>query len=228
MKKSYAQYPTHLLAVDCIIFGFDGEKLKILLVKRNLENHMGEWSLMGGFLNTDETLEEAANRVLTSLTGLKNVYLEQLDVYSEMDREPNARIISVSYYALINIGENINVNAKYDAKWFPLYNSPSLIFDHNEMVEDAVSRLRRRASTRPIGFELLPEKFTMKELQTLYEAIFNEKYDKRNFINKINGLHILKKTNEKDMTSSKKGSYLYKFDESEYKKRLAEGLLFKI
>ncbi len=183
---------------------------------------------MGGFLNTDETLEEAANRVLTSLTGLKNVYLEQLDVYSEMDREPNARIISVSYYALINIGENINVNAKYDAKWFPLYNSPSLIFDHNEMVEDAVSRLRRRASTRPIGFELLPEKFTMKELQTLYEAIFNEKYDKRNFINKINGLHILKKTNEKDMTSSKKGSYLYKFDESEYKKRLAEGLLFKI
>ncbi|MGI9649725.1 NUDIX hydrolase [Chryseobacterium sp. RLHN22] len=228
MTQDYSHFPRHLVAVDCIIFGFDGENLKILLVQRNFEPKMGEWSLMGGFIGDKETSDEAAQRVLNTLTGLENIYLEQLNSYTQIDREPTARIMSISYYALINIEKNIQINEKYSAKWFDLQDFPSLIFDHNEMVKDAVLRLRRRASTRPIGFELLPEKFTMKDLQTLYEAIFNEQYDKRNFISKINALDILVKTEGKDMSSSKKGSFLYTFDEEKYNKKIAEGFMFKI
>ena len=228
MKKNYSQYPKHLLAVDCIIFGFDGNNLKILLIKRNFEPKKGEWSLMGGFIGDNETLDSAANRVLNSLTGLENIYLEQLRVYSELEREHTARIISVSYYALINIENNFEINEKYNAQWFDLNDFPELIFDHNLMVNHAVARLRYRASTQPIGFELLPDKFTMRELQSLYEAIFDETYDKRNFISKINSLDILIKTNEKDMKSSKKGSFLYRFDEKKYRNKIAKGYIFKI
>lgn len=228
MVKDYLSYPKHYVAVDCIIFGFDGENLKILLVKRDLEPKKGEWSLMGGFIDDKESSDEAASRVLNTLTGLKNIYLEQLNTYTEIDREPTARIMSISYYALINTAENIHINEEYSAKWFDFKDSPELIFDHDAMVRDAVLRLRRRATTRPIGFELLPEKFTMKDLQNLYEAIFDEKYDKRNFTSKINALDVLVKTSEKDRSSSKKGSFLYTFDEAKYNKKIAEGFMFKI
>jgi ADP-ribose pyrophosphatase YjhB (NUDIX family) len=228
MEENYLNYPKHLVAVDCIIFGFDGENLKILLVQRNFEPKKGEWSLMGGFVNDKESSDQAANRVLNTLTGLENIYLEQLNTYTEIDREPTARIMSISYYALINIEDNIQINEKYSAKWFDLKDCPELIFDHNIMVKDAVLRLRRRATTRPIGFELLPEKFTMKDLQNLYEAIFDEKYDKRNFTSKINALDVLVKTSEKNMSSSKKGSFLYTFDGEKYNKKIAEGFMFRI
>ncbi|PZU80711.1 MAG: DNA mismatch repair protein MutT [Chryseobacterium sp.] len=228
MTQDYSHFPRHLVAVDCIIFGFDGENLKILLVQRNFEPKMGEWSLMGGFIGNEETSDEAAHRVLNTLTGLENIYLEQLNSYTEIHREPTARIMSISYYALINIEKDIQINEKYSAKWFDLKDRPDLIFDHNDMVKDAVLRLRRRATTRPIGFELLPKKFTMKDLQNLYEAIFDEKYDKRNFTNKINALDVLVKTAEKDMSSSKKGSFLYTFDEEKYNRKIAEGFMFRI
>ncbi|MCE4066321.1 NUDIX domain-containing protein [Chryseobacterium gleum] len=228
MTEDYSQYPKHLVAVDCIIFGFDGENLKILLVKRNFEPQMGEWSLMGGFIGSDETSDEAANRVLYTLTGLENIYLEQLKCYTEIKREPTARIMSISYYALINIEKDIQINEQYSAKWVELQKAPELIFDHNKMVKDAVARLRRRASTGPIGFELLPEKFTMKDLQNLYEAIFDEKFDKRNFTSKINSMDILVNTNKKDMSSSRKGSFLYRFDEKKYNKKISRGFMFKI
>ncbi|AQW94664.1 NUDIX domain-containing protein [Elizabethkingia anophelis] len=228
MTENYLNYPTHLVAVDCIIFGFDGENIKILLVQRNFEPQKGEWSLMGGFIGKEESSDQAASRVLYTLTGLENIYLEQLNSYTEINREPTARIISISYYALISIEKNIQINEKYKAKWFDLNNYPELIFDHNIMVKDAILRLRRRASTRPVGFELLAKKFTMKDLQNLYEAIFNEKYDKRNFNSKINALGLLIKTNEKDMSSSKKGSFLYTFDEKKYNKKISEGFMFKI
>lgn len=228
MIKEYFSYPKHYVAVDCIIFGFDGENLKILLVQRDFEPQKGDWSLMGGFVDEKESSDEAASRVLHSLTGLENIYLEQLNTYTEIDREPTARIMSISYYALINIEKNIHINETYSAKWFDLKDCPDLIFDHNAMVKDAVLRLRRRATTRPIGFELLPEKFTMKDLQNLYEAIFDEKYDKRNFTSKINALDLLVKTSEKNMNSSKKGSFLYTFDEEKYNNKIAEGFMFKI
>jgi len=226
--ENYSDQQKVLLAVDCIIFGFDMENLKILLIKRDFEPEKGKWSLMGGFLKDNETLDSAATRVLNDLTGLDNIYMEQLRAYSALDRDPVERTVSVSYYALINIADYTVLNSNFSAKWFDISEAPDLIFDHNVMVENAISRLRYRAFTKPIGFELLPEKFTMKQLQSLYETILGEKLDKRNFINKINALDILLKTEEKDMNSSRKGSYFYMFDEVKYTAKVAEGFTFKL
>ena len=227
--ENYGNQDKVLLAVDCIIFGFDNKDLKILLIKRNFEPEKGRWSLMGGFLNSDETLDDAAIRILNQLTGLNNIYMEQLRAYSALDRDPVERTVSVSYYALINIIEHTaEINERYSAKWFNVNEAPDLLFDHNVMVANAMLRLRYRASTKPIGFELLPEKFTMKQLQMLYEAILGEKLDKRNFINKINSLDILLKTEEKDMNSSRKGSFYFMFDELKYKSKVSDGFTFKL
>lgn len=206
-----------LLAVDCIIFGFDNEDLKVLLIQRDFEPEKGNWSLMGGFLKQNEALDDAASRILFRLTGVHNIYMEQLYTFSELDRDPVERTISTSYYSIINIEKhNEEIIENFNAKWFSLSKAPNLIFDHNEMLLKATRRLRRRISISPIGFELLPEKFTMRQLQKLYEAILDKELDKRNFINKINSMDILIKLKEKDMTSSTKGSYLYMFDREKY------------
>ncbi|MGN7514548.1 MAG: NUDIX hydrolase [Allomuricauda sp.] len=231
MQLNYYQREDQvLLAVDCIIFGFDKKNLKVLLIKRNFEPEKGKWSLIGGFLKKNENLDEAAARVLETLTGLNDIYLEQLHTYSKIDRDPGQRTISVAYYALINVDSHQFDGIQIDsAKWFKLKEAPDLIFDHNEMVEKAMARLRRKAMTKPIGFELLPEKFTMRQLQNLYESILGKKLDKRNFINKINSLDVLIKLDEKDMTVSKKGAYLYVFDKDKYKKKVEEeGFSFKL
>ncbi|MBX2963842.1 MAG: NUDIX hydrolase [Cyclobacteriaceae bacterium] len=231
MIQKYKNEEKVLVAVDCIIFGFDqhDEELKILLIKRNFAPEKGKWSLMGGFLHTDETLRDAAIRILHSLTGLHNVYLEQLKAYSEIDRDPVERTISVTYYALINIEQHdVELIKKYSARWFKMSNYPKLIFDHNEMVKDAIERLRYRATTQPIGFELLPAKFTMRQLQKLYEEIMDEKLDKRNFTKKINSFNILEKLKEKNKRSSKKGSFLYKFNQQKYQQKNKNGFGFKI
>ncbi|MDO6759993.1 NUDIX domain-containing protein [Tamlana sp. 2_MG-2023] len=229
MLNNYSKEDKVLLAVDCIIFGFDGEDLKILLIKRDFEPEKGKWSLIGGFLKNEENLDQAATRVLSHLTGLDNVYMEQFYAFSKLDRDPEERTISVAYYALIDIDSHNNGAIHLDtAKWFSLKNAPNLIFDHDRMVERAVSRLKHRTKTKPIGFELLPEKFTMLQLQNLYESILNKKLDKRNFTSKINALDILIKLKEKDMESSKKGSYLYNFDSDKYHEKLKEGFVFKI
>jgi ADP-ribose pyrophosphatase YjhB (NUDIX family) len=227
--NNYKKEDKILLAVDCIIFGFDNEDLKILLIKRNFEPEKGKWSLMGGFLKKEETLDEAAQRVLSNLTGFKKVYLEQLRTYSKIDRDPAERTLSTAYYALIDIAaHNEDLIEQYSAKWFSLKEAPKLIFDHDIMVEQAIARLRRRTKTQPIGFELLPEKFTMRQLKSLYESILDEKLDKRNFINKVNSLDILKKLDKKDMSASRKGSYLFQFDKDKFDKKLEEGFNFKI
>jgi ADP-ribose pyrophosphatase YjhB (NUDIX family) len=229
MIYNYESEDQILLAVDCIIFGFDAEELKILLIKRDFEPEKGKWSLMGGFLKSYEDLDSAANRILLHLTGINNVYMEQLYTFSKIDRDPGQRTLSVAYYALINIQDhNEELNHKNSAKWFSISEFPFLIFDHNIMVRHAIHRLRYRTSTEPIGFELLPLKFTMRQLQKLYEAILNEELDKRNFINKINGLDILIKLEEKDKSSSRKGSFLYMFDEKKYKKKLGDGFSFRV
>lgn len=227
--EKYSEEDKVLLAVDCIIFGFNQEKLKILLIKRDFEPEKGKWSLMGGFLKKSENLDQAANRILKHLTGIQDVYLEQLYTYSKIDRDPAERTISVAYYALINLEEhNEELTEKFDAKWFSVSQAPGLIFDHDLMVRNAISRLRYKTSTEPIGFELLPPKFTMKQLQNLYESILDEKLDKRNFINKINSMDILIKLDEKDMSSSRKGSFLYNFDRKKYLEKRAQGFDFKI
>tara|TARA_R110002051_G_scaffold311812_2_gene386502 strand:+ start:13460 stop:14152 length:693 start_codon:yes stop_codon:yes gene_type:complete len=227
--NSYSKADKILLAVDSIIFGFDQGDLKILLIKRDFEPELGKWSLMGGFLKKDENLDEAAIRILHHLTGLRNIYMEQLYTFSKIDRDPAERTLSVAYYALIDIAlHDKELVQKNSAKWFSLDKAPSLIFDHNRMVERAIARLKRRALNKPIGFELLPPKFTMRQLQRLYEAILDKKLDKRNFINKINSLGILVRSNEKDMTVSKKGAYLYTFDKEKYDEKVQEGFNFKI
>jgi hypothetical protein len=183
---------------------------------------------MGGFLKKNETLDMAANRILNTLTGVQNVYMEQLYSFSEIDRDPVERTISTSYYAIINIEKhNEKLIKKYNAKWFSLSNAPNLIFDHDKMLNLAIRRLRRRTSSSPIGFELLPEKFTMRQLQKLYEAILDKKLDKRNFINKINSLDVLIKLNEKDMSSSTKGSFLFMFDQKKYDEKQVNNFYLK-
>lgn len=230
MENHYKEHDRILVALDCIIFGFDRSGLKLLLIKRDFEPEKGKWSLMGGFLNKDESLDEAADRILHNLTGLENVYLEQLYGFGEVDRDPVERTISIAYYALINIREHDKeLMDKYSARWFPIDDLPDLIFDHNEMVEAAKSRLKYRASHEPVGFELLPEKFTMPELQILYEGIYETKLDKRNFRRRILSMDILTKTNEKQKKYSKKGAFLYKFNEDKYEEKLEDGdtLTFK-
>lgn len=227
--NSYNKEDKVLLAVDCIIFGFDGENLKILLIKRDFEPEKGKWSLIGGFLKKEENIDKAALRVLHYLTGLHDIYMEQLYAFGKVDRDPGERTISVAYYALIDIASHDKDLIQLDtAKWFTLKKVPKLIFDHDKMVARAVARLRHRAKTKPIGFELLPEKFTMRQLQTLYESILDQKLDKRNFINKIISLDILVKLKEKDKRSSRKGSFLYQFDKEKYDGKLSEGFNFKI
>jgi 8-oxo-dGTP diphosphatase len=218
-----------LIAVDSIIFGFDEEKLQILLIKRDFEPEKGKWSLMGGFMESDEVLNDAAKRVLYDLTGIHDIYMEQLPAHSSIDRDPAERTISVPYYALINIQEHKEeLIEQYSAHWFSFDKYPKLIFDHDDMVISAMKRLRYRATNMPIGFELLPEKFTMRQLQKLYEAIHDQELDKRNFSSKVQALDILIKLDEKETTTSKKGSYLFQFDKVKYDRKLNEGFQFKL
>ncbi len=229
MLNSYNKEDKILLAVDCIIFGFDKNELKILLIKRDFEPEKGKWSLMGGFLTQSENLDEAADRILVTLTGIENVYMEQLYTFSKVDRDPGERTLSTAYFALISTtAHSEQLIKQFSAQWHNIDEAPDLIFDHTEMVGKAIKRLRRRAISKPIGFELLPEKFTMKKLQKLYEAILDEKQDKRNFINKVNSLDVLVKLDEKDMTSSRKGSFLYRFDKEKYDAKVSDGFTFKI
>lgn len=211
----YNSHDRILVAVDCIIFGFDGRQLKALLIKRDFEPKKGKWSLMGGFVSKDESVDAAAIRVLEQLTGLTNIYMEQLYCFGGVSRDAAGRVVSIAYYSLINIAnDNIQLDNEHDAHWFELDNIPNLIFDHQQMVEVAIQRLRQKISTHPVGFELLPTKFTLPQLQSLYEAIYGYAMDKRNFSKKILSLGILKKLNEKDKTSSKKGAFYYIFDKA--------------
>lgn len=232
MSYTYSEQENFYVALDCIIFGFDRENLKLLLIKRDFEPEKGSWSLMGGFLKREESLDQAASRILSKLTGLKDIYLEQLKGFGEVDRDPVDRTISIAYYALINIQDHDeNLLSKYSAQWFPVDNLPDLIFDHNEMVEVAKARLRHKASNQSVGFELLPEKFTLPELQQLYEAIYETSLDKRNFRRRIMSMDVLEKTNKKQKKYSKKGAYLYKFDEEKYSEKInkngGSGMNFK-
>jgi 8-oxo-dGTP diphosphatase len=225
--KKYKSHDRILLAVDCIIFGFDGKQMKALLIKRGFEPEKGKWSLMGGFVEKKENVEEAAARVLKQLTGLTDIYMEQLYCFGNTNRDLAGRVVSVAYFALINIAEyNEQLTSNHEAHWFPLNKIPSLIFDHKQMVEKAKERLQQKVANHPIGFELLPNKFTLPQLQNLYEAIYETSLDKRNFTRKILSLHILKKLTEKEKESSRKGAFYFVFDKSAYSRLEHEGIKF--
>lgn len=213
----YEGHAHFLVAVDCIIFGFDGEHLNLLLIKRGFEPQKNKWSLMGGFVQPKEHLDGAAKRILHELTGLKGVYLEQLKTFGAPRRDPVERTISVSYFALIDINQyKEKISDKYDAAWFPINKFPRLIFDHSKMIELARKHLRYKASLHPILFELLPSKFTMPQVQFLYEDVYNTTFDKRNFSRKVLSTPLLIKQKDKDMSASKKGAYYYKLNKKAY------------
>lgn len=215
----YKNQSHYLLAVDCIVFGFDGQNLKILLIQRGFEPEKGKWSLMGGFVQPEESADEAAGRILTGLTGLKGIYLEQLHTFSKPDRDPIERTFSITYFALIDINQyEQQINDQYHAEWFLLGEMPQLIFDHTEMVNMARKKLRYRAAIHPILFELLPERFTIPLLQSLFEDVFDTTFDKGNFSRKISSTGMLLRQKDKDKLGSKKGAYYYQLDKKHYKK----------
>ena len=225
----YQRYTPHLAAVDCIIFGFADAELKLLIIKRTFEPCQGLWSLMGGFVGPGESVDEAAYRVLNDLTGLKDLYMTQLYTHGEIERDPGARVISTSYYALIKI---LDIDPDHvmisNACWCPIHDLPELIFDHGKMVEMALQSLRDEAHRKPIGFELLPRKFTIPQLQQLYEAIYQVPFDKRNFRKQILKMNLLDRLDEKDKGNSRKGAWLYSFNENKYKELLRMGFYFNI
>jgi ADP-ribose pyrophosphatase YjhB (NUDIX family) len=227
----YSKFPKLLVAVDSIIFGFNENEheLKLLLLKRQFPPEKGKWSLMGGFVAPEESLDNAAQRIVSQLTGLDNVYMEQLYTFGDVNRDTGGRIISAAYFSLIKINDHDSeLVKKHGASWISLSEIPDLIFDHPEMVNRALRKLRIRARTQPIGFELLPDKFTIPQLQRLYEAIYQIPFDKRNFRRKLLAMGLLEKQNDKEKETSKKGAYYYQFNQGKYEELLEKGLNFDL
>ncbi len=218
MTNYYSKNPKFYISVDCIIFGFSGGELSLLLLKRNFEPARGEWSLMGGFVQENESVDDAAKRVLAELTGLDEVYMEQVGAFGSVHRDPGGRVVSIAYYALVNINEyDRELVRQHNAFWININELPPLIFDHSAMVEKARALMQQKASTKPIGFNLLPSLFTLSQLQSLYEAIYGEPLDKRNFRKRVAEMNYIEKTDKIDKTGSKRGAALYQFNENAYK-----------
>ncbi|MCH4552278.1 NUDIX domain-containing protein [Aestuariibaculum sp. M13] len=217
------------VATDCIIFGFDDGILKLLVFERRVKPKQGELSLIGSFVSPNESVTEAAQRVLKEITGLENIYMEELKSYSDTSRDDGARCISIAQYALIRIGEyDKELVAKHGAHWFEVDKLPKLVYDHGDMVQDALERLKLKSRFYPIGIELLPKQFTIPQLQKLYEVIHQKELDPRNFRKKVLSLKLLIPLDKKDKSGSKKGAYLYKFDYRKYKKLEEKGFNFSL
>ncbi|MGZ3754757.1 MAG: NUDIX hydrolase [Mucilaginibacter sp.] len=215
--QKYKNQTRVLAAIDCIIFGFDGANIKLLLIQRGFAPEKDHWSLMGGFIGPDESPDDAAVRVLEECTGLRNVYMEQFQVFGKPDRDPVERTLSIAYFALIDIHKYENqLSDTYHAEWVLLTEMPKLIFDHDEMVKLAKRQLRYKAALHPILFQLLPQKFTIPQLQALYEGVYQTKFDDRNFSRKLLSTGLLVKLAEKDKLSSRKGAFYYELNPSSY------------
>lgn len=214
----YSKNPRFYIAVDCIIFGLVEGQLCLLLTKRDFEPEKGKWSVMGGFVQEGESVDDAGRRVLREATGLENVYMEQVHAFGEVNRDPGERVVSIAYYALLGPGEyDPELLTRHNAVWVRLDELPPLGFDHPEMVRRTLSIIRRKFSTEPIGFNLLPELFTLSQLQTLYETILGEPIDKRNFRKRIADTGCVEKTELIDKTGSRRGASLYRFNNALYK-----------
>jgi ADP-ribose pyrophosphatase YjhB (NUDIX family) len=206
----YKGHSKYLLAVDCVILGYESDELKLLLYPRGFEPVKGQWSLMGGFVSESESCEEAACRILYQTTGLKDIFLQEVGVFSDPGRESFTRVISVAYFALIRIHKHdLELVREHGAQWYPISELPELIFDHEQMIREAIARLQQKAGFSLVGSELLPEKFTLVQLRKLYEAIYQREFDAGNFRKKMLSLELLEKTQEKDFSESRKGAYFY-------------------
>jgi 8-oxo-dGTP diphosphatase len=222
------QHPRPALTVDCVVFAVERERLGVLLIRRAREPHAASWALPGGFVDMDEDLETAARRELEEETGLADLFLEQLYTFGRPDRDPRGRVVSVAYYALVNLAGR-EVHAASDAsaaEWFPVDALPPLAFDHAEILASALDRLRGKVRYAPLGFELLPRRFTLTELQRLYEIILGRTLDKRNFRRKIQAMELLVDTGETQRGKAHRAARLYRFDRRRYRQLDREGFSF--
>ncbi len=229
MPFSY-DYPRPALTVDCVVFGVDNEDLKVLLIERDLEPFRRRWALPGGFVHIDETLEAAARRELREETGLSEVYLEQLYTFGVVDRDPRERIVTIAYYALVNMRDH-QVKAATDARdaaWFSASETSGLAFDHDEIFEIALNRLKGKVRYQPIGFELLPRKFTLSQLQHIYDTILDTKLDKRNFRRKVLKTGLLIALDEVEKDVAHRAARLFSFDKEKYAELSRTGFLFEV
>ena len=213
----YNEHSKVWLSVDCIIFGFDEGKLKVLIGKRQMDPGRGEWSLYGGFVASDESVDDAATRTLYELTGLRNLFMRQVGAFGNVDRDPGERVVSIAYYALIKVKDyDGELRLQHGAKWVDINEIPQLYSDHNEMVRKARKLMQQKLAQEPVGFRLLPSLFTLTQLQNLYEAVNGAELDKRNFRKRIKEMDFIEKTELVDKTSSKRGAYLYRFNKRAY------------
>lgn len=213
MTTYYNDSERFIVSVDCVIFGLNHSSLSLLLARRRFEPEMGRWSLMGGFVRANESVDAAAKRVLQELTGLSDVYMQQVGTFGNVDRDPGARVISVAYCALINFDEHDRVRVtSHDAQWVSLEQIPELGFDHTDMVSKALSDIKRRFSIEPIAFSLLPKYFTLTQMQQLYETVLGENLDKRNFRKRVAENPCIEKTELIDKTTSRRGAALYRYN----------------
>ncbi len=230
-EKQYSyEYPRPALTVDCVVFAYDEGELRVLLIKRGEEPFLGAWALPGGFVHMDEDLDTAAARELEEETGVKKVFLEQLYTFGAVDRDPRGRVVTVAYYALVKL-TNYKLHASTDASdaaWFSVHDLPSLAFDHQYIFDVAFKRLQAKITYEPIGFELLPNKFTLTQLQRLYETILEREIDKRNFRKRLLAMDIVEELDEVEQDVAHRAARLYRFDRSSYKRYLKEGFEFNL
>jgi len=220
-----------LNSVDCVIFGFYGTELHVLLHKFPYEPFKGFWALLGGFVHPTESVDDAARNTVERLTGLENVYMEQVYTFGNVLRVPTERVITTCYYALIEVEPTLaQLSPEFGATWWPISKVPdfNLVYDHPQMFDKSLEQLRRKVRYQPVGFELLPPKFTMLELRHLYESILGRPLDKRNFSKKILNMNLLIKLKEKQKGTSRRGAYFFSFDEHRYEELVAKGFLFEI
>ncbi len=219
MTKFYESNQRYFVSVDCVVFGLNGGKLNLLLGRRSFAPEQGKWSLFGGFVRPDESLDMAARRVLKELTGLDNIYMEQVGAFGDIDRDPGARVVSVAYYALINFNEQDRERvSEHEAMWIPLDEIPELGFDHPDMIRRSLELMRVKFETQPVAFSLLPPQFTLSQLQSLYEIVWGRTLDKRNFRKRVQETMCIEPTGEIDKQTSRRGAALYHFNQTIYSK----------
>lgn len=217
MTIFYNEHDKIYVSVDCIVFGFNEGELKVLIGKRRMNPGRGQWSLYGGFVKHDESIDDAARRVLSDLTGLTDVYVSQVGAFGQVNRDPGERVVSIAYYSMINESQyDATLQKEHDVEWVSINALPKMYSDHNKMIEMARAQMKEKMVSKPIGFNLLPELFTLTKLQKLYEAVGGEEIDKRNFRKRVKEMNFIEKTNQIDKKSSRRGAYLYSFNQKAY------------
>jgi 8-oxo-dGTP diphosphatase len=218
------------LSVDCVILGYHEDRLKLLVVERGAEPHIGKMALPGDLVYPNEDINLAASRVLRDLTGLEGVAMIQTNTYGQVDRHPIGRVVTVGYYSLINIDQYSPLASSWagNVLWVDMYDLPQLAFDHRDIVDDALTILRERVRTQPIGFELLPKKFTLGEMQSLYEALLNKQFDKANFRKRMLSMGLLKDTKEMQTDVPHRPARLFTFNKTAYESLIQKGFVFEL